>query len=136
MATTTEEPRSSADKHPDEEAGRPPICGELVTIPTSLTVTAARYANRTGIDPAEIRDVRCTLQAHPTGDHWAFIVEATETTGVWTRWNATDAPEVVFVLPDCPATDPEQQAICSEFEFHDGGHTWQVDDPWDHTARA
>jgi hypothetical protein len=134
--TSTEEPRSSAGKqHPDPHPGRPPICGELVTIPTGVVLRAVRYADRPGIDPTEIRDVRCTLQTHPAGDHYAFIVEATETTSVWARWNE-GVPEVVLVLPDCPAIDPERNMICSEYEFHVGGHTWQVDDPWDHAAPA
>lgn len=132
--TPTEESRSAEKQHSDPHSGRPPICGELVTLPTSVALTAARYANRPGVDPAEIRDVRCTLQAHPTGDHYAFIVEATDATGAWTRWNADAGPEVVLVLPECPATGPEEGAVCSEFESHHGGHTWQVDDPWNHTA--
>jgi hypothetical protein len=131
--TTTEEPRSSDEKqHPAPDSGRPPICGELVTISTGLALTAVRYANRPGIDPIDIRDVRCTLQAHPTGgDHYGFIVDTGATTGAWTRWNENVAPQVVLVLPDCPTTDPEQDAACSEYESHAGGHTWQVDDPWD-----
>ncbi|WP_225846873.1 hypothetical protein [Streptomyces sp. HPF1205] len=132
---TTEEIRSSADKQPtDPDAGRPPICGELVTIPTSVAMTAVRYASRPVIDPTEIRNVRCTLQAHPTGDHYGFIVDTAEATSAWTRWNENAGPEIVLVLPDCPATDPEQNAACSEYESHGGGHTWQVDDPWDPAA--
>jgi hypothetical protein len=130
--TTTEEPRSSAEEQrPAAGSGRPPICGEQVTISNGLALTAVRYANRPEIEPIEIRDVRCTLQAHPTGDHYGFIVNTGATTGAWTRWNGNVAPQVVLVLPDCPATDPEQDQACAEYESHPGGHTWQVDDPWD-----
>lgn len=109
---------------------RPPVCGELATLPADLVLTALRYAGRPGFEPSEIQDVRCTLQAHPAGDHYAFVVETTATTGAWTRWERGAGPQIVLVLPDCPVTGPDRGGTCSEFEHHKGGHTWQVDDPW------
>ncbi|MBM9506760.1 hypothetical protein [Actinacidiphila acididurans] len=93
-------------------------------------MTATRYANRQDIDPIEIQDVRCTLQAHRTGDHYAFVVGTTATTSAWTRWSRGAGPQSVLVLPNCPITGPGQDETCSEYEFHHGAHTWQVDDPW------
>jgi hypothetical protein len=109
---------------------RPPICGEPATLPSDLVLTALRYANRPETVAADIRDVRCTLQAHPTGDHYAFILDTTATTSAWTRWPHGGDAQIVLVLPDCPITDPDQDGACSEYENHYGEHTWQVDDPW------
>jgi hypothetical protein len=53
----------------------------------------------------------------------------TPATAAWTRWPHGGTPEMLLVLPDCPATDPDANG-CSEYEGHPGGHTWQVDDPW------
>jgi len=107
------------------------ICGEPATLPTHLVLRALRYAHRTDIGPDDIRDVRCTLQAHPVSDrHYAFIVETAPTTAAWTCWAHDATPHVVLVLPDCPVTHPEEDRVCSEYEGHPGGHTWQVEDPW------
>jgi hypothetical protein len=131
MATTTTHSPSTAGKQPTgPDPDRPPICAAPATLPTSLALTALRYANRPDIDPIEVRDVRCTLQAHPTGDHYAFIVDTTATTSAWTRWNHNQNPHIVLVLPDCPTRNPDQDTTCSEYELHHGGHTWQVNDPW------
>ena len=51
-------------------------------------------------------------------------------TAAWTRWDHDTTPQIVLVLPDCPATEPNQDRACSEYEGHRGGHTWQVEDPW------
>jgi hypothetical protein len=120
----------SGEQHIDVNRGRPPICGEPAVLPLGLVLMALRYANRPEAEPSDLRDVRCTLQAHQTGDHYAFVVDTTPTTGAWTRWNQSDGPQIVLVLPDCPTTDLDLNESCSEFEFHQGGHTWQVDDPW------
>lgn len=108
---------------------RPSICGESAVVPVDVVLTALRYAGRQDIVPADVQDVRCTLQAHATDDHYAFVVEVTATTGAWTRWAEGGSPEVVLVLSDCPVTDPDGDGTCSEYELHPGGHTWQVNDP-------
>ena len=126
-STATESLSTTGEQHAD--LGRPLICGGPTTLPAGLVLTALRYANRPEIEPIDIRDVRCTLQAHPTGDHYAFVVDATATTSAWTRWSPGAAPQIVLVLPDCPVTVLGQDAPCSEYESHPGGHTWQVDDP-------
>jgi hypothetical protein len=128
---TTTKPLTAAGKQPaDPGPGSLSICGQCVTLPTSLVLTALRYAGRPEVEPWEIRDVRCTLQAHATGDHYAFVVDTTATTSAWTRWNQSAGPQVVLVLPDCPTTGSETGTVCAEYEFHPGGHTWQIDDPW------
>lgn len=108
---------------------RPPICGEPAVLPVDLVLTALRYADRRETEPADLQDVRCTLQAHPTsGDHYAFVVETAAATSAWARWNR-GGQAIVLVLPNCLAIDPHRHETCSEYELHPGGHTWQVDDP-------
>ena len=112
-------------------AERPRICGESATLPTHLVLKALRYAHRPDIGPDDIRDVRCTLQVHDASEHhYGFIVDTAPATAAWTRWTQDTVPQIVLVLPDCPATDPGQDRVCSEYEGHRGGHTWQVEDPW------
>ena len=108
------------------------ICGEPGTLPTHLVLKALRHAHRPDIRPDDIRDVRCTLQAHPVSvRHYAFIVETAPTTAAWTCWAHDAIPHVVLVLPDCPVTNPDEDRGCSESGApRAGGHTWQVEDPW------
>ncbi len=126
--TTTNSPAAAGEQHKHSAPGCPRVCGEPAVLPTDLVFTALRYTDRPGIELVDIREVRCTLEAHPTGDHYAFIVETSSTTSAWTRWSRGAGPRVVLVLPDCPATGSGNEA-CSEYEHHRGGHTWQVDDP-------
>jgi hypothetical protein len=65
-----------------------------------------------------------------TDDHYAMVHDAARTTAIWTRWPHNGVPEVLLVLPDCPATHPAHGGCC-EYEGHSGGHTWQVHDGWD-----
>lgn len=133
----TNSPRTAGKQPTHPVPDRPRICGEPTVLPADLVLTALRYADRPDIEPVDIRDVRCTLQAHPTGgDHYAFIVDTAATTSAWTRWDHRAGPGIVLVLPDCPATGPGQDAACSEYEHHHGGHTWQVDDSWDSAEPA
>lgn len=108
---------------------RPPICDARVRLPLQLARTAQLWAQKPTCDPAEIQELRCTLEAHAASDHYAHVVEMTATTGGWARWPDGGSPEVLLVLSDCPATGPNKDA-CSEYEGHPGGHTWQVADPW------
>jgi hypothetical protein len=121
---------TAGGQHTDKSPGRPSICGEPAVLARDLALAALRYADRPDIDPSEIQDVRCTLQAHRTGDHYAFVVDTSATTSAWTRWSHGVSPQIVLVLPDCPTADPDRGGTCSEYECHQGGHTWQVDDPW------
>lgn len=117
-------------------ASRPPICSALTTLPDPLARTALSWAGDRQTAPADIRDLRCTLEHHVTGDHYAMVHDATATTAIWTRWPPGGTPEILLVLPDCPATDPVHGGCC-EYEGHPGGHNWQVHDPWDsHHALA
>lgn len=108
---------------------RPPICDARVRLPLDLARTAQVWAQKPMCEPAEIQDLRCTLEAHAAGDHYAHLIDMAATTGGWTRWSGGGSPEVLLVLPDCPGTGPDKDA-CSEYEGHPGGHTWQLDDPW------
>jgi len=114
--------------HPTPD--RPPICDTRVRLPLELARTALAWAQKPACEIAEIRDLRCTLEAHIDGDHYAHVIDMAATTAGWTRWpQSGGGPEILLVLPDCPATGPDKDA-CSEYEGHPGGHTWQVDDPW------
>ena len=108
---------------------RPPICDVRVRLPLELARTALAWAQKSTYDPTEIQDLRCTLEAHTAGHHYAHVIDMAATTAGWTRWPQGAGPEALLVLPDCPATGPDKDA-CSEYEGHPGGHTWQVDDPW------
>jgi hypothetical protein len=108
---------------------RPPICDARVRLPLELARTAQVWAKKPAYDPTELQELRCTLEAHAASDHYAHVVEMTTTTGGWTRWPGGGSPRVLLVLSDCPATGPGKDA-CSEYEGHPGGHTWQVNDPW------
>ncbi|WP_354380563.1 hypothetical protein [Streptomyces sp. PvR034] len=81
--------------------------------------------------------IRCTLE-HTTGPHWALLVDNQAPTALWARWPEGRSCHAVFVRPDCPVGDTDSGAGCSEFQFHPGGHTWQLTDPdherWSTTA--
>jgi hypothetical protein len=107
----------------------PLICDARVRLPLELARTALAWARKPADDPAEIRYLRCTLEAHTVGDHYAHVTDIATDTAGWTRWPQGGSPAILLVLADCPATGPGLDA-CSEYEGHPGGHTWQVEDPW------
>lgn len=101
------------------------VCGERVRLPAHLR-DAARYFAPGGADDAE-RDLRCTLEAHRTGDHYALVMELPDPAGaLWTSWSRGRAPAAVLILPDCPDVSPATGAPCCEFAAHLGGHTWEL----------
>lgn len=112
---------------------RSPICSTLVTLPDLLARTALAWAEDRHVVPADIRGLRCTLERHPAGHHYAMVHAVAATTAVWTRWPHDGTPETLLVLPDCPATHAEHGGCC-EYEGHPGGHSWQLHDPWNPTA--
>jgi hypothetical protein len=115
-------------------AGRP-VCGERAYLRPETALAAGQLAPDPAlVQPSDIeRHLRCTLEQHGTGDHYAFVMDldGVTTGSVWTRWNRGHAPTVVLVQPDCPGTSPDpRQEPCCEFADHPGGHTWQLADPW------
>jgi len=108
------------------------VCGERAHLPYEAVEAALKLAPRAEPDDVE-RLVRCTLEDHSTGDHFAFVLEldGVHTGSVWARWIRGRLPAAVLVLPDCPATGPAPaREPCCEFAGHAGGHTWELTDPW------
>lgn len=112
-----------------------PVCGERTYLPAPLVAAALSEGGSIGPDaePADVeRQLRCTLEAHSTGDHHAFVRElaGTATGAVWTRWTRGHLPTAVVVLADCPAVDlyGPSPGGCADFAGHTGGHSWQLAD--------
>jgi hypothetical protein len=101
------------------------VCGERAGLPPHL-LAAARYFAPGGADDVE-RDLRCTLEAHRTGDHHALVMDLPDPAGaLWASWTRGRPPAAVLILPDCPDTCPATAAPCCEFAAHPGGHTWEL----------
>jgi hypothetical protein len=108
-------------------AGERGACGERVYLPPQL-LDAARYfvAPPNGPDDVE-SDLRCSLEAHRTGDHHALVLELPAPAGaLWASWTRGQQPAAVLVLPDCPEVSPATGVACCEFAAHPGAHTWQL----------
>jgi hypothetical protein len=77
-------------------------------------------------------DLRCTLAAHPTGDHFALVrdLDGPDTGALWTTWTPGHRPADVIVLADCDAAEPGTGEPCCEFTAHPGAHTFDIADPW------
>lgn len=107
----------------------PTICSAMTVLPDPLARTALAWTGDHHGDPADIRDLRCTLESHTGGYHYALVHDVAGNTAVWSRWPQGSIPDTLLVLPDCLATHPDHGG-CSEYEGHPGGHTWQLHDPW------
>lgn len=102
------------------------VCGERTWLPERLAAAALRCGTGGAAEPADVeRELRCTLEAHTTGDHHAFVRElpGPDTGAVWTRWIRGHPPTALLTLPDCPATSPTP---CADFADHPGAHSWQL----------
>ena len=116
---------------------RVPVCGERVHLPHRLVADALAFAAAGTAKPSDVqRLLRCTLQQHATGDHYAFVMDLdTPDTAVWTHWTQGHQPPTVLVLPDCDATGPQPgHAPCCEFAAHSGAHTYDINDPFNPSA--
>jgi hypothetical protein len=110
-----------------------PVCGERAYLSIELVDKALEFAAGGSVGPADVeRQLRCTLQEHTTGDHFAFVVDldGRDTGSVWARWVQGRLPASVVVLPDCDATGGSRSEPCCEFDGHPGGHTYELADPW------
>ncbi|WP_225850921.1 hypothetical protein [Streptomyces sp. HPF1205] len=110
-----------------------PICGERTYLPAELMGRALELAAGGTVGSVDVeRQLRCTLQAHTIGDHFAFVVELDggHAGSVWARWTRGHSPAGVVVLPDCEATSGSTAEPCCEFAGHPGGHTFELADPW------
>ncbi|MBD0736960.1 hypothetical protein [Streptomyces sp. CBMA29] len=105
------------------------ICSALTVLPDPLAHTALAWSGYRHDMTADIRDLRCTLERHTSGAHYAMVLDIAGNTAVWSRWPLNSTPAILLILPDCPATHPTHGG-CSEYEGHPDGHTWQLHDPW------
>lgn len=111
-----------------------PVCGATAVLADPLATQVLAVATPHGCAelPEVERQLRCLLQAHESGGHYALALDlpGAETGAVWARWEPGAAPPcfVLAVLPDCPATDRVSREPCSEFAGHHGGHTYELTD--------
>lgn len=113
---------------------RVPVCGVRTGLPADLIPIVMSFANPGSVGIADIElALRCTLGAHATGDHHAFVMhlDGPDTGSVWTRWTGDQPPATAVVLPDCDATSAsaEGREPCCEFAGHFGAHTYDIADP-------
>jgi len=111
-----------------------PACAEPCHVPADLVPAALAFAPPGTMTPDDVdRDVRCMLQAHTAGDHYALVMDlpGRDTGSVWTRWNhnhpARPVRPTLVALPDCPGTPT---APCCAFTGHPGAHTTALAEPW------
>jgi hypothetical protein len=121
----------SADGKGSAQKSRP-ICGERTALPTHLVQIVLGMATP---GTAVLVDVecylRCSLEGHVVGNHYALVMELDAYTAVWTHWIRGQRPDQVFVLPDCPVTSSSANGgePCSEFAGHPGGHSHSLVEP-------
>ena len=120
---------------PDSAFPLLPVCGERSYLPTFLGPAALAFAPPGTSSTLDVdRDLRCVLQAHTTGDHYAFVmqIDGHDSGVVWTSWNGEHQPVSLEVRPDCPATNPRPDGgDCCQYNDHPGGHSFELTDPWD-----
>lgn len=117
----------------------PASCGERTSLPDELAAKALAFGGGSDVGPGDVQtDVRCTLQVHATGDHFALVrdLEGIDTGSVWTSWIRGHRPADVFVLSDCNAVQDRTHEPCCEFTDHPGGHTFDIADPWSGSTPA
>lgn len=124
---------------PRPSALRVPVCGERTSLPHHLVAAALAFAPAGTAEVADVQQhLRCTLQHHTTGDHYALVMDigSTGSGAVWTNWIRGHQPSVVVVLLDCDATGPEPAyEPCCEFAGHPGAHSFDITDPLATTSR-
>lgn len=116
----------------------PAVCGAQTYLPTALVPVAIQFEQTAGwADESDVsRHLRCTLQAHPEGDHYAIVMElrGLQAGAVWTHWAAGHFPRELGVLLNCARgslADP-----CTSFEEHPGRCYPDLHDPWAAMVRS
>jgi hypothetical protein len=112
---------------------RLPVCGERIHLPHHLVQAVLACAAPGTAEPHDVQHhLRCTLQEHTTGDHYALVMDLnTRDTAVWTHWTRGHQPSAVLTLPDCNDTGPAPgYRPCCEFAAHSGAHTFDLTDPF------
>ncbi|MFJ5614253.1 hypothetical protein ACIQCJ_33360 [Streptomyces sp. NPDC093221] len=115
-----------------------PVCGARRLLPDQLVPAARAFAPPDTTEPEHVdRDLRCVLQAHAAGDHHAYVmhIDGRDTGSVWARWDRSEGPLALTVLPDCRVRAPEPlDEGCCQYADHPGGHCYELTDPWQPTA--
>jgi hypothetical protein len=109
------------------------VCGARARLPLHLTPSALSSADPGSATIADVEvDLHCSLEAHSTGDHHAFVmhIDGPDTGSVWTSWPDGRLPTQVEVRGDCEAVSPPERGreACCEFAGHPGAHSFDVDD--------
>lgn len=69
--------------------------------------------------PSDVeQDFRCALQEHAFPIHYGLALEL--------PWDSTDMIFSMEVRADCLAPSSDASDICTFFEHHPGGHTWEL----------
>ncbi|HEY5835144.1 hypothetical protein [Streptomyces sp.] len=113
---------------PTSTPGRPAVCGERGYLLSDLIPAVLTHNVAGAAEPGDVeQDLRCTLEAHTTGDHHSLVMElpGPDTGAVWTRWTRGHYPTTVTALLDCPSTDPDTAEPCCEFAGHPGAHSYE-----------
>ncbi|MFI1017911.1 hypothetical protein [Streptomyces sp. NPDC020965] len=124
-------PEHGSDHRPTREAF---LCGVTQVLPPALVLDALTAAPVDGGDIDVMTGLRCELQQHHTGPHFAIVrlLYAFRPDAVWTRWTDGHDPETVLVLPDCPrdtGTPPDPDDHCTLFLHHPGRCSFTLTDP-------
>ncbi|WP_225849849.1 hypothetical protein [Streptomyces sp. HPF1205] len=106
------------------------VCGRRARLPAYLVPVAMGFApgGAAAVEDVE-RDLRCSLQAHATGEHHAHVMHLAgrDTGAVWARWSRPEGEVRLVVLPDCPAVGPPPAGEgCCEYGGHPGGHSYEL----------
>jgi hypothetical protein len=109
------------------------ICGRRVSAPPALVTAALSMANAAAPATYEHEDVQqdlvCAVDHAGSAEHRAVVLglRGVQAGSLWTAWNDGTEPRALVELPDCPAV--RHGEVCSEFEGHPGGHSWELADP-------
>lgn len=111
--------------------GQQYICGQRALVPNSLVGTALTMANAKSSSKYTAEDVQgflvCTIR-HRGPVHYGVLLNLRGVTAgtLWALWRDRVEPVSVLELPDCSAVHSDDDAACSEFEGHPGGHSWEL----------
>jgi hypothetical protein len=65
---------------------RPTICDARARLPLALARTALEWTQKPDHVPTEVQNLRCTLETHAAGDHYAHVIDMAPSTAGWTQW--------------------------------------------------
>ncbi|MFF0447010.1 hypothetical protein ACFYT4_11440 [Streptomyces sp. NPDC004609] len=118
------------------------ICAATANLPLRTMVLVLDIVPDEDVHPMEIvTGLRCGLEAHTSGPHGDLVRELNDASRgeVWVLWECGREPDVVAVLPDCPAVNTLPGAevdACTLFDSHPGGHCFEFSDPEYDAIRA